>query len=323
MNNRVETLFRAMFFKFSQNRILARKLLATGDVGLFEATTDRFYGCGLEYNSKRWMLGDWTGKNLAGKILMRVREILREKIKDGIDLSSLSFNFSPPSFRHERSAYLMSQQLRPPLQSDSPLHQDMAQAQIQPLVTSMEAGYGENGLPTGDLPPAGKLDTNSRLIPSDQLGTGKIDNIEELSAVLEAIEAKVGLGDGRNDSNRINQQQYTTVHNWSSYRQSHSLSRSQTNTKERNNPKRSNDSLTHRERDYIHRSEEDNIESNPLTGFDRCYGCGWSENEAAINRLSMPRPSSSMPCPGALATGVVHHTHTCNKDLVMKEVLLQ
>lgn len=76
---RVETLFKAVFFKFDQNRSLARKLLATGN-GLYEATTDRMYGCGLGFNSKRWALGDWIGKNLTGTILMRVREILKDKM---------------------------------------------------------------------------------------------------------------------------------------------------------------------------------------------------------------------------------------------------
>lgn len=131
-NARIETLFKGVFFKFSQNRALARKLLATGDMGLYEATTDRFYGCGLGYNSKRWALGDWTGKNFTGKILMRVREILREKTSEGIDLSSLSFNYSMPSLRHERTPYLQSHQLRPPIQKDSPLHPCDYLSQHQP-----------------------------------------------------------------------------------------------------------------------------------------------------------------------------------------------
>lgn len=55
--------------KFSQNTILMRKLLETGDAELIEnSPTDYIWGCGK----------DFSGKNLLGKALMEVREYLKE-----------------------------------------------------------------------------------------------------------------------------------------------------------------------------------------------------------------------------------------------------
>ncbi|CAG8658724.1 6603_t:CDS:2 [Ambispora leptoticha] len=56
--------------KFFQHRILAQYLLETGDLKLVEHTElDKFWGDG----------GDGTGQNKLGKVLMKVRELLRQK----------------------------------------------------------------------------------------------------------------------------------------------------------------------------------------------------------------------------------------------------
>ena len=55
--------------KFSNNTILLRKLLKTGNAKLVEKSpTDYIWGCGK----------DFSGKNLLGKALMEVREYLKE-----------------------------------------------------------------------------------------------------------------------------------------------------------------------------------------------------------------------------------------------------
>lgn len=126
------------------------------------------------------------------------------------------------------------------------------------------------------------------------LETEKGDVQESLHGTLNGIDIQA------------EQSMYTTVHNWSSHRHSHShsLPRSQTDIKYRNNPNRGTDSLTHCERDYIYRTEEDNQESNPLTGYDRGYGRRWNEDvETAISNLPIPTPTSSTPCPGTVTSG--------------------
>lgn len=328
LNVRIETLFKAVFYKFTQNRALSRKLLATGDVGLYEATTDRFYGCGLGYNSKRWSLGDWTGKNVAGKIVMRVREILKEKLNEGLDLSSLSFNYSPPSFRHERAALVASRQLRPPAQSDSPLGQQQLNpsrpeaTSPHPVFTAMDTEQPEL-IPPGDGPHMLTGNNNMCEIGRTNPSTtqqGIEQQIGELSALLESIKAREGqlndrpptINDNGNNS-QMEQSMYTTVHNWSSHCLSHSLPRSQHNVKQRNNPNRGVDSLTHHERDYIFRTEEDNPESNFLSGYDRAYGRGSTDVDAAINRLTSPVPLSSTPCPGGSSRVGTQHSYLHKK----------
>jgi ribA/ribD-fused uncharacterized protein len=58
--------------KFKQNKLLGKKLLETGNAVLIEHTTnDNIWGDG----------GDGTGKNLLGKCLMEVREILSKQDK--------------------------------------------------------------------------------------------------------------------------------------------------------------------------------------------------------------------------------------------------
>lgn len=64
-----EVMRKAVLAKFSQNPDIKEILLQTGDEEIVEATTDDYYwGCGSK----------GTGKNMLGKILMEVRELLRE-----------------------------------------------------------------------------------------------------------------------------------------------------------------------------------------------------------------------------------------------------
>lgn len=58
--------------------------MSTGTTNLFEATTDQFFGCGVSLQSKKWATKDWSGENVAGRILMKVRAEL-----SGLDCSSI------------------------------------------------------------------------------------------------------------------------------------------------------------------------------------------------------------------------------------------
>lgn len=73
---RVPTLYDGALTKFQQNHDLAITLVSTGNVNLLEATTDMFFGCGIGLQSKRWEKKDWSGENVAGRIIMRIRSEL-------------------------------------------------------------------------------------------------------------------------------------------------------------------------------------------------------------------------------------------------------
>lgn len=74
-----EHLYDAVYAKFSQNRSLCLDLLGTEDRRLMEATTDFTYGCGIDLSSNKWEDGTWTGENLAGCVVMDVRDQLKEE----------------------------------------------------------------------------------------------------------------------------------------------------------------------------------------------------------------------------------------------------
>ena len=76
-----EVIYHANLAKFSQNPELKSVLLGTGDIPLAEASpADRNYGIGLEATDPRAEdPANWTGKNLLGETLMRVRRSLSEK----------------------------------------------------------------------------------------------------------------------------------------------------------------------------------------------------------------------------------------------------
>ena len=66
---KVEIMRQAVLAKFTQHSNLRELLLSTGDTRLVEHTTnDTYWGDG----------GDGTGKNMLGRILMEVREQLRQ-----------------------------------------------------------------------------------------------------------------------------------------------------------------------------------------------------------------------------------------------------
>lgn len=70
---RVPTLYAGAVAKFQQNPDLAISLISTGNTGLYEATTDKYFGCGIGLQTKKWNKKEWTGENVAGRIIMKVR----------------------------------------------------------------------------------------------------------------------------------------------------------------------------------------------------------------------------------------------------------
>lgn len=65
-----EVMFRAVLAKFQARTELKELLLSTGQEEIIEQTTsDYYWGCGT----------DGTGKNMLGKILMRVRDELQNR----------------------------------------------------------------------------------------------------------------------------------------------------------------------------------------------------------------------------------------------------
>lgn len=86
--NRVLTLHTGVMAKFHQNPDLAIALISTGPVKLYEATTDKFFGCGIGLQSKKWDKREWIGENVAGRIVMKVRaELTGETIPQSAELS--------------------------------------------------------------------------------------------------------------------------------------------------------------------------------------------------------------------------------------------
>ena len=76
----VEYMFQAMLAKFTHNEGLKGFLLATDGNKLCEANpTDKFWGVGLSLKSgDLYKESKWTGKNMAGVTLERVRETLKQ-----------------------------------------------------------------------------------------------------------------------------------------------------------------------------------------------------------------------------------------------------
>lgn len=68
------------YAKFTQNEELKRRLLATGDAVLAEASPyDKIYGIGLSADDPVAKVPEqWKGKNLMGKTLMKIREELQK-----------------------------------------------------------------------------------------------------------------------------------------------------------------------------------------------------------------------------------------------------
>ena len=72
-----DVMLAIMLRKFQQNPDLRRKLLATGDKTLVEATPDKFWGAGVSLTSRALKEGSYPGGNRQGKLLMKARATIR------------------------------------------------------------------------------------------------------------------------------------------------------------------------------------------------------------------------------------------------------
>ena len=73
--------------KFLQNRDILKILLNTGNAILAECSPyDKKWGIGIDINDpQRLVIANWKGKNLLGRILMEVREELRQELQNSPD----------------------------------------------------------------------------------------------------------------------------------------------------------------------------------------------------------------------------------------------
>ena len=80
---REEIVYKGVREKFRQNPELAEKLERTGEEIIAEcAVKDRIWGIGLSMKDEnRLSINKWRGQNLLGRILMRVREDIRNQNK--------------------------------------------------------------------------------------------------------------------------------------------------------------------------------------------------------------------------------------------------
>ena len=73
-------LLKGLYCKFSQNDELRQVLLATGTKTIIEASDDQFWGIGICLRSPDlFNKSKWSGKNVTGSALMKVREKLATK----------------------------------------------------------------------------------------------------------------------------------------------------------------------------------------------------------------------------------------------------
>ena len=77
-----DVMFTCMYQKFRHNNKLREKLLSTGDLELVEATYNKKWGAAATLNSTSLKKHEWSGGNLQGKLLMRVRQALREELNE-------------------------------------------------------------------------------------------------------------------------------------------------------------------------------------------------------------------------------------------------
>ena len=77
----IDIMVEGLLCKFEQNPKMKEELLATGDRIIAEASpVDKIWGIGLAENDSRCLdVNTWQGKNYLGVVLMKVRELLKEK----------------------------------------------------------------------------------------------------------------------------------------------------------------------------------------------------------------------------------------------------
>jgi len=107
-----DILFEGVYCKFDQNKILGKLLLAAYLKGVYFAEAspyDKIYGIGLAPDDKRAQYrSNWNGKNILGKILFKVAEILSKNysLPNGYnDTNVYGVQQKPQSLCHSHKCY--------------------------------------------------------------------------------------------------------------------------------------------------------------------------------------------------------------------------
>ena len=83
-----KTLYLANMAKYTQNTLARDALIRTGSNTIGEATYSKTWGIGASLHDARSLKGEWSGRNVMGKLLMNIRDTINGKTADQHELTS-------------------------------------------------------------------------------------------------------------------------------------------------------------------------------------------------------------------------------------------
>lgn len=179
-----EVMTRVIEAKFTQNELLARKLVETGSKRLVEATMDKYWAAFATPTSKSIANGTWKGANRLGILLMELRNKLRREYPDAIPVDQQTIDpekKSPaPGPSHDSSSQSSSKPVAPTRHRRNKRGNDersppvLPASQYQKLVDEqMNVSYGvpasKSPIKATITPPIADLFE----VPTDQTTSGK------------------------------------------------------------------------------------------------------------------------------------------------------
>lgn len=207
-------------------------------------------------------MNSWEGKNVCGKLLGKIRHILKKKLEEGLELNKLIFNYSLPSLRSDPTNK----------------HYDLFFGGLG--LDKEENGRNSCNMSIGrDDPP------NSQFIFQPPSAARRVSDQGNLTNLLEDMDKSNGASQ-KDDSSLF------TLCDRAVRRQSHSVENKNGGIKQRNNPPRQEGSLTRRERVFIRKTEEinDDDKTTHKQGFDRNYG----KSPRGVENTSTPIPNGKL-----------------------------
>lgn len=160
---RMKTLYEGVSAKFRQNWPLQDELLKSKDLKLYEATTDPYFGCGIGFDSQRWNTMDWSGDNVAGLVVMKVREELLHELSNSPTGDNTLTQIASGQEDEEQMDVGGEGHDTSPLEST--LRDDHQPLNTSPLTSSTTHSYTDVVKSTGKL--------NSRTAPRPNIGRGQ------------------------------------------------------------------------------------------------------------------------------------------------------
>lgn len=198
---KVDRMKKITLAKYNQNPRLKNELLKTAPSPLIEATIDSFWGCGLTFNPRNLISGQWNGKNQMGLILMECRNELQHALfaqqqqqpysSQMFDLQANNPYFQsgqpfPPNLLSMQSQY--SQQLlpHPPLHPPPPPPYPPA-SQVPPqfdhnLVTNRDLAsqlHYQHFQPTASSQPVPSTQTNTQYSACDASPASSLESFSQ------------------------------------------------------------------------------------------------------------------------------------------------